>query len=293
MVKALMKRLSPRFQMFSGAHELRKGTAIAQAAEYRALQALTEAKSPGNVAGAGFKVYSQTDEDGIIEEIFRRIGGGMTFFEIGVQTGIECNSLYLLLKGWRGAWVEGSAAYVKQIDAALGGTEFPGRFQAINSFVKRGNIRELYDRAASFVGVKDVDFFSLDIDGNDVHVLGELLGSGARPRVVCVEYHGKFPPPLSVASAYADDHVWDGTDYMGASLQAFVDAFSAHGYRLVTCNIPGINAFFVEGALAQHFPDLSVEQLYQPYRFYLSPFQPAQPPSVRYLRDALALGRAS
>lgn len=285
-----MKRLSPRFQMFSGAHEMRKGTAIAQAAEYRALQALTEAASPGNIAGAGFKVYSQTDEDGIIEEMFRRIGGGRTFFEIGVQTGIECNSLYLLLKGWHGTWVEGSAAYVKQIGAALGGTEFPGRFQAVHSFVTRGNIRALYDQAASFVGAKDVDFFSLDIDGNDVHVLAELLGGGARPRVVCVEYHGKFPPPLSVASAYADDHVWDGSDYMGSSLQAFVDALGAHGYRLVTCNIPGINAFFVRGELAHHFPDLTVAQLYQPYRFYLSPFVPAQPPSLRYLRDLLARG---
>lgn len=290
MIKASLKRLSPRFQMFTGAHELRKGTAIAQAAEYRRLKEIVAEQSPGNIAGSGFKVYSQTDEDGIIEEIFRRVGGGRTFLEIGVQTGIECNSLYLLLKGWRGCWVEGSAKYVEAVGAALGGTSFPPRFQAINSFVTRGNIRELYDRARGFVGVDDLDFFSLDIDGNDLHVMQDLLASGARPRVVCVEYHGKFPPPLSLTVRYADDHVWAEDDYMGSSLQAFVDLLGAHGYRLVTCNIPGINAFFVRDDVAHHFPTLTTEQLYQPYRFYLSPFPPAQPPTLRYLRDALSAG---
>jgi hypothetical protein len=288
MIKALMKRLSPRFQMFSGAHELRKGTAIAQAAEYRRLKEIVASDSPGNIACSGFKVYSQTDEDGIIEEIFRRIGGGRTFLEIGVQTGIECNSLYLLLKGWRGTWIEGSERYVEAIGRTLGGTSFPPRFQAISSFVTRGNIAELYDRARRFVGAEEIDFFSLDIDGNDLHVMNDLFGSGARPRVICVEYHGKFPPPLSLTIRYADDHVWAEDDYMGSSLQAFADLFAGHGYRLVTCNIPGINAFFVREDLADPFPTLTVEQLYQPYRFYLSPFVPAQPPTLNYLRDLLA-----
>lgn len=285
---AFMKWLSPRFQMFSGAHELRKGTAIAQAAEYRALKGIVEKASPENIALAGFKVYSQTDEDGIIQEIFDRIGTSHTFLEIGVQTGVECNTLYLLLKGWKGTWVEGSPSYVKQITAALDGTEFPSRFQALNSFVTRGNIVSIYDRAARFIGAENVDFFSLDIDGNDIHILRELLSSGARPRVVCVEYHGKYPPPLSIESAYADDHVWDGSDYMGSSLQAFVDMVGEFGYRLVTCNIPGINAFFVLETLSDSFPALPPAQLYQPYRFYLSPFPAAQAPSLRYLRDLLA-----
>lgn len=288
MIKAFLKRLSPRFQMFTGAHELRKGTAIAQAAEYRRLKTLVAEESPGNLAGSGFKVYSQTDEDGIIEEIFRRLGGGRTFLEVGVQTGVECNSLYLLLKGWRGCWVEGSQRYVEAIGEALGGTSFPPRFQAIQSFVTRGNIAGLYDRTRSFVEAEEIDFFSLDIDGNDLHVMNDLLAAGARPRVVCVEYHGKFPPPLSLTIRYADDHVWDETDYMGSSLQAFTDLFAAFGYRLVTCNIPGINAFFVREDLAHHFPTLTVAQLYQPYRFWLSPFPPAQPPSLAYLRDLLA-----
>ena len=56
----------------------------------------------------GFKVYSQNDEDGIIQEIFRRIGTqDRTFIEFGVANGYECNTAKLLLEGWRGLWIEG------------------------------------------------------------------------------------------------------------------------------------------------------------------------------------------
>lgn len=68
----------------------------------------------------GFKVYSQNDEYGIIEEIFKRLNlpnsagsntlnnQNLTFVEIGVENGLECNSLYLLHKGWSGLWLEGN-----------------------------------------------------------------------------------------------------------------------------------------------------------------------------------------
>ena len=56
----------------------------------------------------GFKVYSQNDEDGIIEEIFNRVGTtNKIFIEFGVENGLECNSHYLLFKGWRGLWIDG------------------------------------------------------------------------------------------------------------------------------------------------------------------------------------------
>jgi hypothetical protein len=287
MLVPFFKKLSPRYQRFTGAFELRKEVSITQAAEYRQLQESVAAATPGNIALSGYKVYSQTDEDGIIDAIFKHIPDGRTFLEIGIQTGVECNTLLLALKGWGGCWVEGDPGYCEVIRQNLGGDEFPNRLKVINSFVRRDNIVHLYRQSCDFLGVPDLDFFSLDIDGNDRHVMKELLDSGARPKVVCVEYNGKFPPPLSLTIRYADDHVWDETDYMGSSLQSFVDLFSEEGYRLITCNIPGINAFFVREDLAHLLPTLTAEQAYQPYRYYLSPFQPAQPPTLRYLHDQL------
>src|SRR4051812_36467635 len=65
---------------------------------------------PKRLLRYGFKVYSQCDEDGIIQEIFKRIGVvHRTFIEFGVETGIECNTAHLLIQGWRGLWIEAAA----------------------------------------------------------------------------------------------------------------------------------------------------------------------------------------
>ncbi|MDB6139524.1 MAG: hypothetical protein JWO94_2596, partial [Verrucomicrobiaceae bacterium] len=56
-----------------------------------------------------FRAFSQGGEDGILAEIFRRIGTtGRTFCEIGLEDGLECNTRLLLNQGWTGLWIEGS-----------------------------------------------------------------------------------------------------------------------------------------------------------------------------------------
>ena len=62
----------------------------------------------------GFKAYSQNDEDGIIQEIFNRIGvTNKTFVEFGAYDGLENNTTYLLMKGWRGLWIDGDPKKMK------------------------------------------------------------------------------------------------------------------------------------------------------------------------------------
>ena len=57
----------------------------------------------------GYKVFSQNDEDGIITEIFNRIGTtNKKFVEFGVQNGLESNGHFLLHKGWSGLWIDGN-----------------------------------------------------------------------------------------------------------------------------------------------------------------------------------------
>ena len=56
---------------------------------------------------AGYKVFSQGDEDGIIAEIFRRIGTpDRRFVEFGCGDGLENNTAYLLFQGWSGLWMD-------------------------------------------------------------------------------------------------------------------------------------------------------------------------------------------
>ena len=70
----------------------------------------------GHLARHGKKVFSQTDEDGIIAEIFERIGTkARNFVEFGVEDGRECNSLWLLMQDWKGLWIEASVKHCKAI----------------------------------------------------------------------------------------------------------------------------------------------------------------------------------
>jgi hypothetical protein len=247
--------------------------------EIRALLEDIRRRTPDNPCLAGAKLYSQCDEDGIIAEIFRRIGGGTggAFLEIGCGNGIENNTHALLLAGWRGTWVDGDPKNIERIRANLPQS---AALAVVQQLVDTQNVAQL--------PLKDLDFLSLDIDGNDLHVLRAILET-ARPRVICVEYNAKFPPPQVISVAYNPGHAWAGDDYHGASLQAFVDA--ATGYRLVACNVAGTNAFFVrEDCVKKKFKPYTAAELYQPPRFNLVWQIAGHPPSFKFLANALRGG---
>jgi hypothetical protein len=287
MIKSFFKSQTENFQRFIGTYELIKIQSIQQETEYNRLKQQMQLQYPGNIALSGFKKYSQTDEDGIIEEIFKHIPNNKTFLEIGIQTGVECNSLYLLLKDWKGTWVEGSAKYCSIIAKELSGNSFKNKLSVVNSFIDRDNIVAIFKESHAFFAVQELDFFSLDIDGNDYYIMEELFKNSIFPKVVCVEYNAKFHPPHKAKIRYNKTHVWDKTDYMGCSLQDYADLFNQFNYTLIGCNIPGINAFFVRNEYASVFTTYSSAELYQPYRYYLSPLHPGHKPSLKYLKDML------
>lgn len=216
----------------------------------------------------GFQVYSQNDEDGIIQEIFARIGvRSRTFVEFGVEAGLQNNTLKLLLEGWSGLWIEGSPKHVRAIEHRFGDVIGQRRLQVVKAFVDRDNVNTLIGP----VYQGEIDLISIDIDGNDVHVLDAL--QILRPRVIVIEYNGKFPPPMNLAQAYNPSHRWRGTDYGGASLEAIANVAARKGYALVGCNITGVNAFFVrEDVLGDHFcPPFTASRHYEPARYFLTP----------------------
>lgn len=214
----------------------------------------------------GLKVYSQYDEDGIIQEIFSRIGVDRSLFvEFGVENGLENNTLKLLLEGWHGLWMEGNRRYVSQINSKFSGLIQKGNLRVQNAFIDRDNINDLIGR--QYTG--EIDLISIDIDGNDIYILENL--EIIRPRVVVIEYNGKFPPSMSIAQAYNAKHQWRGGDYGGSSLAAITKVAGRKGYSLVGCNITGVNAFFVRNdLLADHFcAPFTAENHYQPARYFL------------------------
>jgi hypothetical protein len=216
----------------------------------------------------GFKVYSQTDEDGIIQEIFARIGyGSKTFVEFGVGNGLENNTVKLLLEGWRGLWMEGSSSLVSQIEVKFREVVRQGHLQLRHAFINRDNINQLIGETFK----SEIDLISIDIDGNDIYLLEAL--QVVNPRVIVIEYNAKFPPPMSIAQTYDATFRWRGTDYYGASLEAITKIAERKGYSLVGCGIAGVNAFFVRNdLLADKFcPPYTSTNHYQPARYFLVP----------------------
>jgi hypothetical protein len=216
----------------------------------------------------GYRVYSQADEDGIIREIFRRIGeGNRTFLEIGAGNGLENNSLFLLSQGWRGAWIEGSSRKVRAAKRNVSTVVSGGRLCVEQHFVTAANVDETVARLAPD---RDVDLLSIDLDGNDYYILDAIRSIS--PRVIVAEYNPKFPADVVWVMKYNETHRWDSTDYFGASLKALELLLASRGYSLVGCNIIGSNAFFVRSELTTAPPFCSpftAENHYEPARYYL------------------------
>ena len=212
----------------------------------------------------GYKVYSQNDEDGIITEIFNRIGmTNKVFVEFGVENGLQCNSHYLLHKGWSGLWIEGSPDCCKAIDKLFLTPIENGKLKVINAFIDKDNINTLI---GNFMG-GTIDLLSIDIDGNDYWIWESI--NCIQPRVVIIEYNAKFPPDYEWIMEYDKNHIWEKDDNQGASLKSLELLGRRLGYQLVGTSFSGVNAFFVRQDIAQNIFAMpaTAENLYNPTRW--------------------------
>ena len=194
-----------------------------------------------NLINFGFKSYSQSDEDGIIEEIFNRIGvSNKNFIEIGVQDGLECNTTYLLNQGWNGMWIEQD---IKQCNKILKTFDFliNKKLKLINKTANFSNINNIIKENWDLK--QEVDLLSIDIGLNTFHVLNEI--DIIKPRVIVTEYNSKYGPKTMWKVKRSENEDWDGSDYFGASLKSFELMMEKKDYLLIGCNITGVNAFFL------------------------------------------------
>ena len=178
----------------------------------------------------GAKVFSQSDEDGITIEILRRLNlpGIKYYLELGCGDGGENNTLVLdALGDWQGRWIGGQDIATQHYDFT-------------KAWITKDNV-------VSLAGSKQYNLISVDLDGNDWHIVRELLDSHYNPDVFILEYNAKFIPPTWFVMPYNAEHSWSPTttgDYFGASLQSWVELLKE--YDLVACNAAtGANAFFV------------------------------------------------
>lgn len=216
----------------------------------------------------GKRVFSQNDEDGIVERIVEDLQIFRGYFvEFGVgppwghdysEAGLEANCRLLLERGWHGLFMDAGKC--------------PPASGVVREMITPFNINEILRKH----GVpKDFDVLSIDIDGQDFWVWMNLQ---AMPRVVVIEYNASLALDRSCVVPLIPSFEWDGTNWFGASLAALEKLGKSKFYTLVYAN--GVNAFFVRSDLFSNHCDFQIEAIYVNRSFH---------PADRLNRDFLTV----
>lgn len=195
-----------------------------------------------------FSGFSQNGEDGILDVLRKQLRVSNRYFiEIGVSDGIENNSAWLVVaEKYGGIMIEGNKKLAARAKRMVAGHSVGG--ECYNMFVTRDNVQEL--KLLAFY--HDPDVFSLDIDGNDYYIAQAILDGGFKPKIFVVEYNSVFGPKQSLTVEYRDDFSFTSAHssqlYYGVAISGWRNFFESHGYRFVTVDRNGVNAFFVDPA---------------------------------------------
>ena len=177
--------------------------------------------------------YSQNGEDGIIEYLGRSISGYPYFVEIGCGSGKQNNTTWLAEQGWLGSVFDSRKKSIKKYC----NRKFP---QGINAHC----VEVTPENCASTVNTSsEPAVFSIDIDSFDYHVVSALFQLGLRPSVAVLEYNAIFGlDPVTVPYPMPEviKHF-----YFGCGVNAWRKLIEPYGYRFVTVDSAGVNAFFV------------------------------------------------
>ncbi|MBU2530358.1 MAG: FkbM family methyltransferase [Elusimicrobia bacterium] len=177
-------------------------------------------------------VTSQWGEDGIIQEIFKRIGTSeKNCVEFGAWNGKHLSNTWNLWynKEWSAILIE--SAYDKARELAK--NSISKNAKVINAFVRPDGANSL-DSILERCGCrKKIDLMSIDIDENEYHIFKSI--EKFLPRVVVIEYNPTFPPYVSF--------IQKQDQFMGSSARALCDLAEKKGYWLAA--LTDTNLIFV------------------------------------------------
>jgi len=166
-------------------------------------------------------ITSQWGEDGIIEEIFNRIGeGNKTCVEFGAWDGKHLSNCWNLWhnKNWKSILIEGEKERVESLKKSL--IDFPKVIPVLR-FVEIEGGNSLDSILDEVNQTKTIDLISIDIDSDDYAILKSLK---RKPRVIIIEYNPTIPPHI--------DLVQKKGEYIGSSVSSTYKLALEKGYKL-------------------------------------------------------------
>ena len=202
-------------------------------------------------------VMSQNGEDGLLLELFRRIGvERRRFVEIGCGVNGGNSGFLAQELGWSGLMVDGNPGAVSKVELKFASEDI----KAECHLVSPETINEIIE-TAGLAG--EIDLLSIDIDGNDFWVWDATTVTN--PRVVIIEYNYLLGRTAAVTIPYKPEFRLKEAPtraYRGASLEAMVRLGRRKGYRLVSSE--RINAVFLRDDIDSDLPTLETREAYQP-----------------------------
>ena len=194
--------------------------------------------------------YSQCGEDGILEKILDSIPKKDSWcVEFGAWDGIHLSNTYNLIKhrNYKSVLIE--ADNKKYLDLRENLKEFESIL--INKFVMFSGDNTL-DKLLSQTPIpQNFDFLSIDIDGNDYHILDSLVLY--KPKVICIEFNPTIPNEVNYVQPK------DFNVKRGSSARAVFSLAKTKGYSLVAvtrCNLIFVDSTYLSNLEIEDY-DLS------------------------------------
>jgi hypothetical protein len=234
--------------------------------QYR--QAMLSGQRPyESIRDAGFRCYSQFEEDGIILYVLATIGlRSRKVVEMCCGNGSECMATNLILNhGFDGYLFDGDSTNVELARQFFGSRKDCMLYlpKLSCAWITAENVNDVL-RESGATG--EVDFFSLDIDGNDYWVWKAI--DVIEPRLLCLETHNVIPGDLSLTIRYRPDFdCWSKEgpeqDYRSVSLAAMRKLCKEKGYRMIGAHRHGFNVFFLREDIAPAlFPEVGIDEVH-------------------------------
>jgi hypothetical protein len=180
--------------------------------------------------------YSQSGEEAYIQYLLS-VNRGINnhLVEIGAWDGFHLsNTRFLIEKNWTHLLIDG---------------DNHGNTEVKKHFVTKENILEIL---SSYNTPKEFDFLSIDVDGNDLYILEEIL-TQYFPTLIVAEFNPIWQSHESKVITYDPTHTWNNDDYYGFSFLAGKKMAAKYGYSCVFQN-DSLNMYFVKNA-----PEMNVQ----------------------------------
>jgi hypothetical protein len=182
-------------------------------------------------------VYSQNGEDGIVEELLKRlnINNGWVC-EFGAWDGIYLSNTFNLVKnGFNAVFIEGDVDKYKDL---LNTVKDYNNITPINAFVDHNDSENSLDKLLSKTNIPiDFDILSIDIDTYDYHVWKSL--KIYRPKIVIIEIN-------SSVNTDNNHYIHEPGKYCGTGFKPTYDLGIEKGYTFV---LHTGNMFFIRNDL--------------------------------------------